>query len=263
MTRTQARGLAGAGLQDTGLRLPIDTVNTDRSIPACTGEPRVVFPRSRRRQVYPRVYGGTSVLSGVDSLQRGSIPACTGEPGRRHRCFPSARVYPRVYGGTFSQLADKHEDDGLSPRVRGNRCAAPAGRAAVGSIPACTGEPEIQHGPYPRHKVYPRVYGGTYEVERETGRPKGLSPRVRGNRRRRRLQDGYRRSIPACTGEPVGYGMVLVGNGVYPRVYGGTVFAGCGGRKARGLSPRVRGNPRGAAINTLLLRSIPACTGEP
>ena len=35
------------------------------------------------------------------------------------------------------------------------------------------------------------------------------------------------------------------------------------GRDEAGLSPRVRGNPAGMEDNPLLLRSIPACAGEP
>ena len=39
MTLAQARDLADTDLEDTGLQLLIDTVNADRSIPTCTGEP--------------------------------------------------------------------------------------------------------------------------------------------------------------------------------------------------------------------------------
>ncbi len=50
---------------------------------------------------------------------------------------------------------------------------------------------------------------------------------------------------------------------VYPRVYGGTVasISLCSG--VGGLSPRVRGNQEHSHERTDLLRSIPACTGEP
>ena len=70
--------------------------------------------------------------------------------------------------------------------------------------------------------VYPRVYGGTpLGFDREFAM-KGLSPRVRGNPVVQAALGVLRRSIPACTGEPVGiFGMMPV-PGVYPRVYGGT-----------------------------------------
>ena len=49
----------------------------------------------------------------------------------------------------------------------------------------------------------------------------------------------------------------------YPRVCGGTSppmrqVDGCDG-----LSPRVRGNPRNECADVRLLRTIPACAGEP
>ena len=93
---------------------------TQRSIPACTGEPDAYLNAFAQKKVYPRVYGGTlptdrsdHVFIGLSPRVRGnllpysvgpwydgSIPACTGEPlvslsaGRGHT------VYPRVYGGT-------------------------------------------------------------------------------------------------------------------------------------------------------------------
>ena len=51
--------------------------------------------------------------------------------------------------------------------------------------------------------------------------------------------------------------------GVYPRVCGGTA-SGCHAKiVARGLSPRVRGNPIGISYAAAERRSIPACAGEP
>ena len=50
---------------------------------------------------------------------------------------------------------------------------------------------------------------------------------------------------------------------VYPRVYGGTVAEKMGIAPSTGLSPRVRGNRRIAALEQPKPRSIPACTGEP
>ena len=70
-------------------------------------------------------------------------------------------------------------------------------------------------------------------------------------------------SIPACAGEPgVGVGSGFP-SGVYPRVCGGTNPPGFGIRTGRGLSPRVRGNPLLMAASIIVLRSIPACAGEP
>ena len=50
---------------------------------------------------------------------------------------------------------------------------------------------------------------------------------------------------------------------VYPRVCGGTRRASARVNTPPGLSPRVRGNPRGTAPGERVARSIPACAGEP
>ena len=76
-------------------------------------------------QVYPRVYGGTSISSArchhwtglsprvrgnqtdselIDQEQR-SIPACTGEPPLLYASDDLSQVYPRVYGGTHVLLS--------------------------------------------------------------------------------------------------------------------------------------------------------------
>ena len=91
----------------------------------------------------------------------------------------------------------------------------------------------------------------------------GLSPRVRGNRRPLASPPIWRRSIPACAGEP-GYRAVRrTPAGVYPRVCGGTPRWGgqCG--PGPGLSPRVRGNPLADMVHRPFPGSIPACAGEP
>ena len=91
----------------------------------------------------------------------------------------------------------------------------------------------------------------------------GLSPRVRGNPPYLDMPSLYLRSIPACAGEPIGRGIHLDTDAVYPRVCGGT--ASCLGCHFgyRGLSPRVRGNRFNTQYPKSPQRSIPACAGEP
>ena len=93
--------------------------------------------------------------------------------------------------------------------------------------------------------------------------PRGLSPRVRGNLRT--FSQWRRRggSIPACAGEPPWAGFVSLWRRVYPRVCGGTAGRRLWRRLSGGLSPRVRGNLGVGGQSGLLLRSIPACAGEP
>ena len=125
--------------------------------------------------------------------------------------------------------------------------------------------------------------GGTTGAGTAGGRIAGLSPRVRGNPGKVRDAKITLRSIPACAGEPPAITGERLPPSVYPRVCGGTCYRRgtlpgpevyprvCGGTltspipssMALGLSPRVRGNrPDDKALHTVI-RSIPACAGEP
>ena len=156
-----------------------------RSIPACAGEPTSGVILSSVARVYPRVCG---------------------EPQPGPTSPSPHRVYPRVCGGTSSSPSTSSTQNGLSPRVRGNRRGRPRCTVRTGSIPACAGEP---HEPAPeapaRSPVYPRVCGGTQSDSTPSARGTG--------------------SIPACAGEP----------------HIATCQSFTWG--SRGLSPRVRGNP--------------------
>ena len=112
-------------------------------------------------------------------------------------------------------------------------------------------------------RVYPRVCGGTKGGGNVIRTGLGLSPRVRGNRRKNLWMGLPTRSIPACAGEPVVGVDAAIFNKVYPRVCGGTASS-CGrSRRICGLSPRVRGNPDDLSRTLARTRSIPACAGEP
>ena len=196
---------------------------------------------------------------------------------------PRAWVYPRVCGGTCSSPLRVAPPTGLSPRVRGNPFLALRPCRVVGSIPACAGEPvsstywTLPRRVYPRvwgeprcgkwfsrcAGVYPRVCGGTASTRCEPCQQKGLSPRVRGNRGPTRTRGRRPGSIPACAGEPDSSCCACSLARVYPRVCGGTYWAGLATGRTRGLSPRVRGNQ---GLDTRLQAesgSIPACAGEP
>ena len=192
-----------------------------------------------------------------------SIPACAGEPNARLRLPLPEVVYPRVCGGTNPFPALNRSRAGLSPRVRGNRGAPEAAVTVAWSIPACAGEPAGGVWGSRRHKVYPRVCGGTLRLAGNGQAPVGLSPRVRGNRFPSVGATLLVRSIPACAGEPLPYHPVRQHQEVYPRVCGGTVVHRHRRRPGGGLSPRVRGNLSNAGAPTNPMGSIPACAGEP
>ena len=166
-------------------------------------------------------------------------------------------------GGTSDSRALYIRIAGLSPRVRGNREGRRLYAAQSGSIPACAGEPVQQYVEVRRERVYPRVCGGTMKRRAAKTAGQGLSPRVRGNPF---VEINYAvlfGSIPACAGEPQRPLPRPRCYPVYPRVCGGTHPALVWGSDGQGLSPRVRGNPDAIASRKIVLRSIPACAGEP
>ena len=73
----------------------------------------------------------------------GSIPARAGEPLSGVLCTEPVVVYPRACGGTKSLFIPNGFQEGLSPRVRGNRLTQFFVNAVAGSIPARAGEPLI------------------------------------------------------------------------------------------------------------------------
>ena len=168
-----------------------------------------------------------------------------------------------MYGGTRRERQESQCSSGLSPRVRGNRRERAEGGGGIRSIPACTGEPPWSVGVPSTYRVYPRVYGGTSQSQPGRRQCRGLSPRVRGNRRNGFPGLDIGRSIPACTGEPRFGNSARFNLAVYPRVYGGTDSVRAFVPAHEGLSPRVRGNRAYIAVVGIDARSIPACTGEP
>ena len=132
-----------------------------RSIPACAGEPRTSGRAAAGDTVYPRVCGGTpdvrpsccrryglsprvrgnQVSSGTVTTWTRSIPACAGEPPSWCDSTISHTVYPRVCGGTSDGYVRVINNEGLSPRVRGNHEMLGITTRYDRSIPACAGEP--------------------------------------------------------------------------------------------------------------------------
>ena len=260
-----------------------DDIACEGSIPACAGEPNPIRGVARQLGVYPRVCGGTcrelnaaqeeeglsprvrgnqagELQSGSD---KGSIPACAGEPIPPAASLACCWVYPRVCGGTPS-LGDRLLPfAGLSPRVRGNHLRQHVRLRHAGSIPACAGEPTPAAACWWGEGVYPRVCGGTASIASCSCCLMGLSPRVRGNHLFTRHCGRGKGSIPACAGEPEGWGCAWRRSRVYPRVCGGTSTARVRGSCVRGLSPRVRGNRDRHYPPMHYAGSIPACAGEP
>ena len=253
------------------------------SIPASAGEPGRADRQSTYCRVYPRECGGTVLAAyhvltheGLSPRVRGnqahlrvvqvavgSIPASAGEPSWRRGFSRRPWVYPRECGGTFDSPSSATTQWGLSPRVRGNLRLAGVGSQRCGSIPASAGEPQRGQRDAGKIRVYPRECGGTHGRGRFGFRHEGLSPRVRGNRTSARRCGTAAGSIPASAGEPTWLAARPRVARVYPRECGGTSAGNRSRTRPRGLSPRVRGNPRSNTRNNGAVGSIPASAGEP
>ena len=252
------------------------------SIPACAGEAIGRNTKPGVGKVYPRVCGGSRARRGLAHLGRGlsprvrgkpalaicrcaaprSIPACAGEARRAPPRPGTQRVYPRVCGGSAAISVIAISPSGLSPRVRGKPLLLSVALGLARSIPACAGEAATRGGWPKSGRVYPRVCGGSYPAAGSLLHAQGLSPRVRGKRRRFCVTSGAAGSIPACAGEATqrarGGGLA----GVYPRVCGGSNGSLAVRDELAGLSPRVRGKRAWTALYRSRRRSIPACAGE-
>ena len=86
--------------------------------------------------------------------------------------------------------------------MRGNPDRKVSGSPSKRSIPAYAGEPDPNIPADACYRVYPRVCGGTDEVDNDAVETLGLSPRMRGNLQPQRHTYDARRSIPAYAGEP-------------------------------------------------------------
>ena len=78
-----------------------------------------------------------------------------------------------------------------------------------------------------------------------------------------RNEAGDKGPIPACAGQPAGSIPRPRSSRAYPRVCGATQHNKRCRPGKRGLSPRVRGNPCGAACCSKWHGPIPACAGQP
>ena len=98
---------------------------------------------------------------------------------------------------------------------------------------------------------------------RSAARPRGLSPRGRGNLPVADVGDAGARSIPAWAGKPGSLPLPAQRLQVYPRVGGETTSTFIAFARLSGLSPRGRGNLVAARNHAVEQRSIPAWAGKP
>ena len=151
------------------------------SIPAHTGERRPESTRLSSSRVYPRTYGGTTVLWLFRSTPRGLSPHIRGNGIHPSRIEAVTGSIPAHTGERCLAGSKRRPVQGLSPHIRGNAAIAAAPAGARGSIPAHTGERRTLSMVSDFSKVYPRTYGGTFWWIGPHILQKGLSPHIRGN----------------------------------------------------------------------------------
>ena len=117
-------------------------------------------------------------------MHSGLAPTHPGEPTNRESASDFLGVYPRECGGTVYWETHHLFYEGLSPRVRGNHDLVSLFVLFQRSIPASAGEPASTNTSSQNQSVYPRECGGTCFRPGILSIVLGLSPRVRGNRRR-------------------------------------------------------------------------------
>ena len=193
----------------------------------------------------------------------GPIPACAGQPGVQCGPLSARRAYPRVCGATRQLCCIFVIEQGLSPRVRGNRERPQAHQLLIGPIPACAGQPGCPRIRGAAFGAYPRVCGATAILWLAHEKNLGLSPRVRGNLLPHPISWLLRGPIPACAGQPA---PIIGGRRIaraYPRVCGATGQQRDVMVIVPGLSPRVRGNRQDLRRQDGSGWPIPACAGQP
>ncbi len=96
-----------------------------------------------------------------DTCEAGPIPAHAGEPIESIAKPVLNWAYPRACGGTRDPVWNENQQQGLSPRMRGNRHHVKPSLPDLGPIPAHAGEPNLVENLIGQGKAYPRACGGT------------------------------------------------------------------------------------------------------
>ena len=110
--------------------------------------------------------------------------------------------------------------------------------------------------------AYPRMRGGNRDTRGMKRLGEGLSPHARGKLVITELDRIMLGPIPACAGETLGVGRVLLGLGAYPRMRGGNRHQRLCVRWHSGLSPHARGKQTVVTNQLVEEGPIPACAGE-
>ena len=176
--------------------------DVDRVYPHACGETLFADAYDRALEgLSPRVRGNRIAEASAARVQ-GSIPTRAGKPRIGIPNSYRTRVYPHACGETASAHDILLDQEGLSPRVRGNRHARAHVAAVAGSIPTRAGKPRLSQSRGKYARVYPHACGETSSAPGLDCMMSGLSPRVRGNLRGASQPSRSAGSIPTRAGKP-------------------------------------------------------------
>ena len=254
-----------------------------RTIPAHAGSPALLAVTTFKWEDYPRACGVTELfdgeretIEGLSPRMRGhpptggdwpcaawTIPAHAGSPSTSSVGRGAIRDYPRACGVTGVTTQRFQELRGLSPRMRGHPTRGIVAGGRAGTIPAHAGSPVNPRSSSAPTRDYPRACGVTPWWAARASKAGGLSPRMRGHRRQRKVARRRRWTIPAHAGSPRRTVPTGRGRRDYPRACGVTSRTMSASTASRGLSPRMRGHrPRGPDVRKRC-GTIPAHAGSP
>ena len=200
--------------------LTLPEPHSDRFIPACAGNSRILRKSGSYYSVHPRVCGEQSrsnpratPVTGSSPRVRGTdpltlpephsdrfIPACAGNRIGAGSAGSAIPVHPRVCGEQTVSNRKHGSTIGSSPRVRGTVAPVAKLQRRQRFIPACAGNRQPQVKATPFSTVHPRVCGEQANCGGHCCPPIGSSPRVRGTARNHRPMIFDQRFIPACAG---------------------------------------------------------------
>ena len=151
---------------------------------------------------------------------------------------------------------------GSSPRTRGTLYSTGCSLYIYRFIPAYTGNSRRPRRRQPHRSVHPRVHGELVSYKYTPNTATGSSPRTRGTHLGGGRPVEQDRFIPAYTGNSSS-GITLIDCiPVHPRVHGELISAFLKSFILFGSSPRTRGTQILNLLHHLLIRFIPAYTGN-
>ena len=174
----------------------------------------------------------------------------------------SLEAHPRACGENPDADRLFGEPAGSSPRMRGKRPQLLAQRVNPRLIPAHAGKTRIHKPPFVAGSAHPRACGENSSWEAESVCAAGLSPRMRGKRRKHNHRRVPRGLIPAHAGKTLRREPGQMLRGAHPRACGENLKFGSVGSEMEGSSPRMRGKRERLIPFPVFSGLIPAHAGK-